>query len=272
MHVPSDAEIDRIAAEAADDLRAFAGIWTRDGPGALDAAVRGDQAFSFAVLDARDVGGTIRLVALRRPAQALLLEFGQAADGARIIGARGLMPFYHGALLTADPAFAAVTVSDGADIWPASRADAVRVAFELAWRFDIDVDAIAHATVAPQPLPADFESDDVGAFAPELMAVLDAAADVLAGRVSYSEGLPAIVARRWTCGLPVSDRDLTGVYATDLQRDEMDAMLRFHREQKKGAWTYADELADFEIFAREQAEGHCRSLIARFRGDAFARL
>src|SRR5882724_10979976 len=157
MHVPSDAEIDRIAAEAADDLRRFAGIWTRDGPGALDAAVRHDRAFGFAVLDARDVGGMIRLVALRRPAQALLLEFGQAADGARSIGARGLQPLYHGALLIADPAFAAVTVSDG-DMWPASRPDAARLAFELALRFEVDVSTIAHTLAALQPLPAGFES------------------------------------------------------------------------------------------------------------------
>jgi len=76
MHEFSDAEIDRVAGEAADDLRRFVGLWMREGSRALDAAVRDDPAFSFAVLDARPIGGTIRLLALRRVAQALLLEFG----------------------------------------------------------------------------------------------------------------------------------------------------------------------------------------------------
>jgi len=54
----------------------FVGLWMREGSRALDAAVRDDPAFSFAVLDARPIGGTIRLLALPRVAQALLLEFG----------------------------------------------------------------------------------------------------------------------------------------------------------------------------------------------------
>jgi len=45
----------------------------------------------------------------------------------------------------------------------------------------------------------------------------------------------------------------------------------FRREQAGGAWTWEQELARYEDFARANAEAHCRSLIDRFRGDAFAK-
>jgi hypothetical protein len=68
--------------------------------------------------------------------------------------------------------------------------------------------------------------------------VLDAAEDMLAGRVSYSKGLAAIITQQWTGGLPARDRDMAGLYAVDAQRD---------------AWTPADELSHFEAFARLHA-------------------
>jgi hypothetical protein len=55
-------------------------------------------------------------------------------------------------------------------------------------------------------------------------------------------------------------------------RDDIDKAFEFHREQKGGAWTWSDEVASFEAYARKNAEPHVRSLLNRFRGDAFARL
>jgi ethanolamine utilization microcompartment shell protein EutL len=94
MPRPSEEVIDCIAAEAADDLRRLAGIWTRAGPAALDATVRTDVGLAFAILDAPAAEGVIRLIALRRAARAVLLTFAQARDGTRGIVASGLEPYY----------------------------------------------------------------------------------------------------------------------------------------------------------------------------------
>jgi hypothetical protein len=55
-------------------------------------------------------------------------------------------------------------------------------------------------------------------------------------------------------------------------RDDLDKAFEFHLGQKGGAWTWSDEVACFESYARKNAEPHVRSLLERFRSDAFARL
>ena len=94
-------------------------------------------------------------------------------------------------------------------------------------------------------------------------------ADALAGRASYTDGLRIIASQRSACGLPDKDADLAGIYAIDIQRDGLDQRFEFKRS-KNPAWTWQQELASYEAFARDHGEKHCRSLLARFRGDAFA--
>ena len=107
-------------------------------------------------------------------------------------------------------------------------------------------------------------------FGPALLAALDGAEAVLAGCKSYSEGLRHIVAQRWDCGLRGNDPDMVGIYAVDCQRDDLDLGFAFRREQAGGKWTWEQELASFEDFARNNAQADCRSLVDRFRGGAFA--
>jgi hypothetical protein len=276
MYHPSDEDIDRIAAEAAGDLRTLAGIWNREGAAALDAVVRNDPRLTFAVVDARAAGGVIRLVGLRRTSRALLLMFGEAVDGARSIVARGLTSF-HRILLVADTEFSEVNVSDSADTSPPGDADSERLAVALAWHFDVGISHVARSPAAFAPLPADFQPENPQEtfeyFVPGLLAALDTADDLLMGNISYFEGIRSIaIYHRWGCGLPVRDRDLSAIWVIDSMRDDIDKAFEFHREQKGGAWTWSDEVASFEAYARKNAEPHVRSLLNRFRGDAFARL
>ena len=269
MPRPSEEEIDCIAAEVADDLRKLAGIWTGEGAAALDAAVRTDVGLTFAIVDARAATGVIRLIALRRARRAMLLTFAQAGDGTRGIVASGLEP-YHRVSLLADTELSNVSISDSADTFPPGDEDSARLAAALAWRFDIGVSHVAHSLAALPSLPAEFQLgrpwETFQTFMPALMAALDSAADLLTGNTSYFEGLPAV------SGLPIRDRDITPVYGVDSMRDDLDKAFEFNRGQKRGTWTWSDEVASFEAYARSNAEPHLRSLLERFRGDAFARL
>src|SRR5262249_41286387 len=138
MHAPSPDAIDRIAAETADDLRRLAGVWAARGAAALDAAVRGDPALSFAVLDARGNAGVAKLVVLRRAVAAVLLTFAEAAGGVRHALAQGLGVF-HGVGLVADPSLANTIVSAGAAAWSPQQTSAERLADMLAAHLDVGV-------------------------------------------------------------------------------------------------------------------------------------
>jgi hypothetical protein len=185
MPHPSEKEIDHIAAEAADDLSRLAGIWTREGAAALDAAVRNDVGLTFAVVDARAAGGVIRLTALRRTTRAMLLIFGQERAGTRGIVACGLAPYYRVSLV-ADVEFSSVSISDSADTSPPGDEDGARLAAALAWRFDVGVSHVAPSPAAFAVLPADLQPgnpyETFESFMPGLMAALDGAADLLSVR------------------------------------------------------------------------------------------
>jgi len=58
--------------------------------------------------------------------------------------------------------------------------------------------------------------------------------------------------------------DIAAAVADDLRPRRT---FEFHRRQIS-AWTWEQELASYEAFARRHAENCCRSLLARFRGDA----
>jgi hypothetical protein len=64
MHTPAPQEIDAVAEEASQDIRDLCRIWHRQGPAALDTAVRRSPNLAFAVLDGRRAGaGAVRLLA-----------------------------------------------------------------------------------------------------------------------------------------------------------------------------------------------------------------
>jgi hypothetical protein len=272
MSGPRYDEIDRIAAEATDDLRRLCAVWLGEGPAALDAAVRGDPAFSFAVFDGRSGStGAVRLLAMRREAPGVILAFGRAATGERHVVASGLGT-YQGFILVAEPALSAVAVSSAVTAWSPTEAPDAALATDFAWRFDVGVSAMVEEPASFATLPADFEPGrhDVSVFGPALLAALDGAEAVLAGLRGYSEGLRDVTAQRWDCGLRGNDPDMVGIYAVDCQRDDLDLGFAFRREQTGGNWTWEQELAHFEDYARTNAEADCRSLVGRFRGVAFA--
>ena len=272
MHLPSPDTIDRIAAQTADDLRRLAGVWAARGAAALDQAVRDDPNMSFAVLDMRNGGGAgaVKLIALRRTDGAVLLTFAQAAGGTRHVLAQGLGEF-RGVVLLTDPSLANLTVSAGASAWSPQQTPPERLADKLAAHLDVGVTASAVPPEDAIALPGEFApwARD-GGFAPQLLAILDAAAAAVGGHMSFTDALRTIVWRQRGCGLQERDSDLAGIYAVDSQRDDLDHSFDFKR-RKNPDWTWEQELAGYEAFAREHGEKYCRSLLARFRGDAFAR-
>jgi hypothetical protein len=70
--------------------------------------------------------------------------------------------------------------------------------------------------------------------------------------------------------LPENDPDMQTAYGIDSQT--VDPTAFFWRKQAKGGqWSWGDEMVRMNAFAREQGTEGCRSLIGRFRGDAFAK-
>jgi hypothetical protein len=272
MHAPSPDTIDRIAAQTADDVRRLAGMWAALGAAALDQAVRDDPDMNFAVLDARNGGGAgaVKLITLRRTDGVVLLTFAQAADGARHVLAQGLGEF-QGVVLVADPSLADVTVSAGSSAWSPQQMPPERLADMLAAHLDTGVTATAPLPDDALVLPSEFAPMvRDGSFAPALLAILDATAAAVGGHMSFTDALRTIVWRQRGCDLQERDSDLAGIYAVDSQRDDLDHSFDFKR-RKNPDWTWEQELASYEAFAREHGEKYCRSLLARFRGDAFAK-
>jgi hypothetical protein len=278
MPPPDRASIDRRAAEAAEDLRELAGLWISGGAGALDAAVRSHPAWTFAV---RRLPAAVELIAMRacappgvitmdpltpgapvyssrasggevRIIPEIVFTFGQSAAGERAVLARADLDL----MLVADPAFETVTVA------PSDR----MLAEEMAWRFDVGVSATA---APPAWLGRSAEHtavlDDAG-----LLRVLDAAARMLDGRLDFVAGMWAIAAERRQWGLPEDDPDMRTAYVIDT--DTVDPSIFFWRKEEKGGqWSWDDHMADRNDRARAPGTKACRSLIDRFRGDAFAR-
>ena len=274
MRIPDAAEIDRIAGETAKDIRTLCAIWTAGGSSALDAAVRGSRAWSFAVLDSRaGNSGVVKLLAMRPAVSAVLLAFGQFAIRNQHLVAYGLGD-YDGFMLATDVAFAEVKLTGGSTAYSAYDPPPAILAAEMGWRFEVGVDSVVETPAEFITFPADFERsacDHPAYCAAALLSLLDAASAVLEGRTSYSAGLARIVSHRSACGLAAHDRDMAAISAVECQRDDLDMSFEFRRKQTGGAWTWKQKLASYEEFARKHAEAHCRSLIERFRGDAFAR-
>lgn len=277
--------IDNWAEQVAADLRALAGLWHMQGSSALDRAIRGDPAWSFAVVDARRGGqGFIRLLAARVNAPGnrikigryssglvtdpeggagpalpeVVLSFGVSAAGERTIVARGSDAF----TLVATPALDRVAVA------PTDHP----FAEEIAWRFDIGVDARSKLPEHYNDIPAGF----VPSFATwdgeiGLLRVLDAAARMTDGRLQFVPGLRGISDLRDCCGIPETDADISAAYAIDSQTVDPTA-YEYRKAQLGGAWSWDDELNRAEGWASEEGRALCQSLIARFRGPAFAKV
>jgi len=272
MQAPSPDTIDRIAAETADDLRRLCGVWSARGAAALDQAVLDDAELSFAVLDARGNADVVKLVALRRARGAVLLTFAQTTTGVRHVLVHGLGEF-HGVVLVADPSLQTVALGAGTPAWSPRQTPAEMLAEHLAPHVDAGVTPSLALPADALALPADFAPDagEASSFAPALLAALDAAAAAIGGRMSFSDALRAIALRRSDCGPPERDPDLAGIYAVDVQRDDLDRSFAFKRSENAD-WTWEQELASYEAFARKHGEEHCHSLLARLRGDAFAKI
>ena len=139
MHTPAPHEIDAVAEEASQDVRDLCGIWRRQGPAALDTAVRSSPNLAFAVLDGRRAGaGAVRLLAMR-PSRDVLLEFAQASNGERRVIVYGLDAF-RGCILLTNPTLAPVEASGGRGAMEGiGDTPSGAFAFELAWRFNVGV-------------------------------------------------------------------------------------------------------------------------------------
>lgn len=237
----SRADRDRIAEQAAGDLRMLAAAW-RDGGAALDAAVRTNPGFGFAVLDARADGGFLRLVAARLDNPEIVLSFGLSSAGERLIVLRG----GRRDLLRTDPSLA--TVIAGPRDEP--------LAHDLAWRFDIGVDETV-------PLPAGFATAPDGAPGAvggerALLRALSAAKGMLDGRLPFAAGARAVHFSLRDAGIEPTPHALYHI------QDESYEIEGGRAEQR------AQALAALEAWAQKHGRADCEALLAQFQGPAFA--
>jgi hypothetical protein len=95
-------------------------------------------------------------------------------------------------------------------------------------------------------------------------AILDAAQDMLAGRLTYIEGARKIVAARWTSKLDEWDADFLPFVGIDSETDALPfGEMRAHW-QPAALDALQPEIDRMEAWARRFGEAHCRNLVARF--------
>jgi hypothetical protein len=98
-------------------------------------------------------------------------------------------------------------------------------------------------------------------------AMVEAAQDMLAGRLSYIEGAWKIVAARWAARLDERDPDMLPFEGI---RSETDALpfgeMRAHW-QRAALEALQPEIDRKEAWARQFGEPYCRNLVARFSGS-----
>ena len=98
-------------------------------------------------------------------------------------------------------------------------------------------------------------------------ALVEAAQDMLTGRLSYIEGARKIVATKWRARLDEWDPDLLPFVAIDSETDALPfGDLRRHW-QRAALVALQPEIDRAEAWARGVGESHCRNLVARFSGN-----
>jgi hypothetical protein len=252
MASTADSELDRIAEQAVADLRQLSALWREQGSAALDAALRGDPAWVFAVFDGRAASeGSVRLFAQRRSAAesddqlgAVIFCFAVSATGER--------------LLVAGWGDAYVRLSDGRLDRVAAAPAGDRRAEELAWRLDIGLD------------------DPISVRLPEglwsgrgMPRALERANRMLDGRLSYVTGAYAI----WD-GLRAGGYESAVFWSifSALQDIEHDARaIALGNLKVADSWPSREEqLATLEIWAAKEGRAECLALLEQFQGRAFA--
>jgi hypothetical protein len=273
MASTADSELDRIAEQAVEDLRQLSALWREQGSAALDAAMRRDPAWVFAVIDGRRGSeGFVRLLARRSPADSddasleVVFSFGLSATGERIIVARWCDAY--------------VRLHDARIESAAAAPAGMRLAEELAWRLEIGLDDPASVR-----LPADFDRapelsrQSLGGWVGEagLLRTLDQAARMLDGRLPCVAGAVAIQDDLWRWGYESSAFYTISSAFHDIEYEAR--VLAFREREAAGSGdagtsppppSREEQLARLDIWAREVGGAECVSLIDRFQGPAFA--
>jgi hypothetical protein len=98
-------------------------------------------------------------------------------------------------------------------------------------------------------------------------AMVDAAQDMLAGRLSYIEGARKIVAAKWTARLDKWDADLLPFVGIASETEALPfGEMRAHW-QCAALEALQPEIDRAEAWARGLGEPYCYKLVARFSGD-----
>ena len=285
---------DEVAHQTVADLRRFAGEWWKGGPSAVETTIRNDPTFSFALLDSRrGAGGCIKLVTARSYAppgmvdlqqpmgpgtpymtivkgdmaankDAVIFSFCISATQEHLIAVHGHGPF----LLVADPALSNIAVGPTGDVFVDDVAKILTVTpREQIWP----------PSYVTEPIVYDEAQLDTWPEGATLLEILDTAARMLDGRLSFIAGARAIGAHygKGTAALD-ADGAIRTMYDTDAQIADPRGFQRMaaepgcEPEARGGSWPLRNELARVEKWARERCEHACVTLIHRFRGSAFA--
>ena len=95
-------------------------------------------------------------------------------------------------------------------------------------------------------------------------AILDAAQDMLAGRLAYIEGARKIVATWWRSKLDERDADFLPFVGIDSETEALPfGEMRAHW-QPAALEALQPEMDRMEAWARQYGEPRCRNLVARF--------
>jgi hypothetical protein len=192
----------------------------------------------------------------------IIWSFCISAIQERLILARGYSPI----LLVTDPALARVAVGPTGD----------ELVDEVAVRLGVSaLDQIC------APACTELRDDDDVNWAvwwdtERLLKILDVAARMLDGRLSYIAGARAISRHQDKAfGCPEADSAIRTMYVTDAQIRDPTAFQRMPAAagcgpaERGGSWALVDELARVETWARERCQPACLSLIHRFRTLTF---
>jgi hypothetical protein len=95
-------------------------------------------------------------------------------------------------------------------------------------------------------------------------AILDAAQDMLAGRLTYIEGARKIVAAWWESKLDEGDADFLAFVGIVSETDALPlGKMRAHW-QAAALEALQPEIDRMQAWARQGGEAHCRNLMTRF--------
>ena len=95
-------------------------------------------------------------------------------------------------------------------------------------------------------------------------AILDAAQDMLAGRLTYIEGARKIVAAWWTSKLDEGDPDFLPFVGINSETEALPFGEMKTHWQPAAVDTLQPEIDRMQAWARRFGEPHCRNLVARF--------